>query len=140
MADTIVISPISEPAQLGQRGAQHVSWRCLSRRGMVFSELEGFEYMRIAPGSVLLGAAHPYTEIVLFTISGDGSIEVEPHTRAIRPRDAVMLPAGGEYALLADSQQPLELATVELIPDAIANRLPYRTPQLVELPEPRRAV
>jgi mannose-6-phosphate isomerase-like protein (cupin superfamily) len=139
MANTIIVSPTSEPVRLGQRANGPVEWRCLSRRGMVFSELEGFEFVRIPTSGTLRGPAHPYTELTFYVIAGEGSAEIGPDSFELAARDLLMLPAAGRYALINGGQVPLELLSVEFVPGAIADRLPYRTPQLVDLPKGRRA-
>jgi uncharacterized cupin superfamily protein len=135
MAQTIIVSPTCEPVSLPQRHDQPVRWRCLARRGMVFSELEGFDYAVIAPAGRLRFPAHPYTELVALIAAGQGDALIDDGQRSVRSEDMIVQGAGDGFSLINTGTSDLEVVSVEIIPPRFAQRLPYRTPQIVELPQ-----
>jgi hypothetical protein len=104
-------------------------WRCLGRRGMLFSECESFDYVRLAPGSVLDERGRGEIEEAWFVVSGSGEFtDAEAAPLAVREGDLVCCaePAGGQWRAAADA--PLELLLLALMPASVSRRLPVRTP------------
>ena len=134
MANTVIVSPTGEPVRIGDSASPALGWRCLARRGMVFCELEGFEHLTVAPNGALHGPAHPSTEQIVFVVSGEATAEVGGRTFPLTPGEVLLLGIGGKYTLTNTGEGALELLTVEFIPAQIADRLPRRTPQLIDIP------
>jgi mannose-6-phosphate isomerase-like protein (cupin superfamily) len=138
MAETIIVSPTGEPVALPQPGGTQARWRCLSRRGMVFSELEGFDYTAIAPAARLQLPDHPYSELVVLISAGRAEALLDGRAHDVGPGDAILQPPGQGFTLTNTDVQDLEVVSVELIPPRHAERLPCRTPQIVEVPQAAR--
>lgn len=135
MAETIIVSPTSEPVSLPQADGEPVRWRCLARRGMVFAELEGFDCTIIAPGGRLQVPSHRYSELAVLIAAGQGMALLDGQQREVGPGDVILQPPGEGFPITSTGEAELELVSVELIPPRFAERLPYRTPQIVDLPQ-----
>lgn len=104
-------------------------WRCLGRRGMLFSECESFDYVRLAPGSVLDERGRDDIEEVWFVVRGTGEfVDDEKGVLPVREGELVFCThaSGGRWRGAADS--PLELLLLALMPASVSRRLPLRTP------------
>jgi mannose-6-phosphate isomerase-like protein (cupin superfamily) len=99
---------------------------------MVFSEIEGFEQVTVAAGATLQAPAHPYTEQMIFAVRGRAVADVAGARLHLEAGEVLMLGVGGPHTLTNDGGEPLELLSIEFIPTQIADRLPPRTPQLVD--------
>ncbi|MFF0146667.1 Cupin domain-containing protein [Amycolatopsis sulphurea] len=110
-------------------GLGSASWRCLGRRGMLFSECESFDYVRLAPGTALDGRGRGDLEEAWFVVSGRGEYsEAGEAPLRVREGQLVIVPhgCGGKWRAAEDS--PLELLLMALMPAAVSRRLPTRTP------------
>ena len=110
-------------------GTGEAVWRCLGRRGMLYSECESFDFVRLAPGAVLDERGRADIEEVWFVLGGSGEFRDDTGAaRPVRPGDLVLCPhsASGTWRSAADS--PLELLLLAMMPAAISERLPIRTP------------
>jgi mannose-6-phosphate isomerase-like protein (cupin superfamily) len=104
-------------------------WRCLGRRGMLFSECESFDYVRLAPGSVLDERGRGDIEEAWFVVSGSGEFADEGTAPLpVHEGDLVFCAqaAGGQWRAAGDA--PLELLFLALMPASVSRRLPVRTP------------
>ena len=45
----MILSTIDKTSHTRERG-EEIHWRCLARRGMLHSECEALDYVRLAPG------------------------------------------------------------------------------------------
>jgi mannose-6-phosphate isomerase-like protein (cupin superfamily) len=104
-------------------------WRCLGRRGMLFSECESFDYVRLAPGSVIDERGRDDIEEVWFVLRGSGEfVDGENTTLPVGEGEVVFLAhaTGGQWRSAEDF--PLELLLLALMPASVSRRLPVRTP------------
>ncbi|WP_255948093.1 hypothetical protein [Streptomyces odontomachi] len=104
-------------------------WRCLGRRGMLYSECESFDYVRLAPGSVLDERGRDDIEEVWFVVHGTGEfVDDEKGPLPVREGELVFCShaAGGQWRSAADS--PLELLLLAMMPASVSRGLPLRTP------------
>lgn len=104
-------------------------WRCLGRRGMLYSECESFDYVRLAPGAVLDERGREGIEEAWLVLCGEGEfLDGGGGSLPVRAGDLVLRPcvAGGEWRSSADSS--LELLLLAMMPAAVSQRLPIRTP------------
>ncbi|MGW5052709.1 cupin domain-containing protein [Actinokineospora sp. NPDC004072] len=105
------------------------AWRCLGRRGMLFSECESFDYVRLAPGAVLDERGRDDIEEVWFVLGGAGEYTAEGAAPLPVAAGAVLLCAHavrGRWRNAGDA--PLELLLLALMPAAVSAGLPVRTP------------
>jgi mannose-6-phosphate isomerase-like protein (cupin superfamily) len=106
-------------------------WRCLGRRGMLYSECESFDYVRLAPGAVIDERGRADIEEAWFVLHGAGEfLDDEGRSLPVREGDLLLRPqaACGHWRSNADS--PLELLLIAVMPAAVSRRLPIRTPVL----------
>lgn len=110
-------------------GIGEAVWRCLGRRGMLYSECESFDYVRLAPGSVLDERGRDDIEEVWFVLHGKGEfVDDEKGPLPVREGELVFCShtAGGQWR--TDPDSPLELLLLAMMPASVSRRLPIRTP------------
>jgi len=134
MADTVIVTPNLEPVLSIDGSTEPVGWRCLARRGMVFSEIEGFEALRLPPGGSTSVRTHHYSEEVWFVVSGRATARAGEEDLVLSDGDALLVPLGSTCSVSNDGEEDLELITLEFLPSEVADRLPPRAPQLLERP------
>lgn len=104
-------------------------WRCLGRRGMLYSECESFDYVRLAPGAVLDERGREEIEEAWFVLRGQGEfLDDRGDSLPVRAGDVVLCPheVGGHW--LSSAEFPLELLLLAMMPASVSQRLPIRTP------------
>ncbi|MGH3697357.1 MAG: cupin domain-containing protein [Pseudonocardiaceae bacterium] len=104
-------------------------WRCLGRRGMLYSECESFDYVRLAPGAVLDERGREDIEEAWFVLRGNGEfLDDGGGSLPVQAGDFVLCPgaACGRWRSSADSS--LELLLLAMMPTSVSERLPIRTP------------
>ncbi|RSN57144.1 cupin domain-containing protein [Amycolatopsis sp. WAC 04182] len=104
-------------------------WRCLGRRGMLFSECESFDFVRLAPGAVLDERGRGDIEEAWFVLRGKAEF-VEDGRDPLLAREGELVicahGAAGRWRNIGDS--PLEMLFLALMPASVSLRLPTRTP------------
>jgi len=104
-------------------------WRCLGRRGMLFSECESFDFVRLAPGAVLDERGRGDIEEAWFVLRGEAEF-VEDGEDPLPAREGELVfcahATAGRWRNTGDS--PLEMLFLALMPASVSLRLPTRTP------------
>ncbi|MEU7021589.1 hypothetical protein ABZ990_13135 [Streptomyces sp. NPDC046203] len=131
----------------GTQGAPGGTWRCLSRRGMLHSECESFEQIRLGPGATWAHAPSHGTEAALYAVSGSASVHTGAFAdgdgpgdtgdadgdgagvRALGAGGALLVAARAAVRLTAGSEG-LDLLAVRLLPADVISQLPSRVPEL----------
>jgi quercetin dioxygenase-like cupin family protein len=122
--------PVMYPAPHGGSGPP-LLWRCFSRRGMLYSEIEGFESARLAPGAFIAEHVHSRTEEIYFVTRGRGLMTLDGGERfPVEPGDLIMLPRTHSHSLENTGDTEMEIIVVEFLPPEVADRLPARRPAL----------
>ncbi|MGQ0774303.1 MAG: cupin domain-containing protein [Pseudonocardiales bacterium] len=104
-------------------------WRCLGRRGMLYSECESFDYVRLAPGAVLDERGRAEIEEAWLVLCGEGEFFDEGGgSLPVQAGDLVLLPCGAGGGWRSSANSPLELLLLAMMPAAVSQRLPIRTP------------
>lgn len=104
-------------------------WRCLARRGMLHSECEAFDYLRLAPGAGRDGRGREGVEEAWFVLSGEGEfLDGADRSFLLRAGDLVLRPWGTGGWLRSSSATSLELLTLAVLPAAVTEQLPARRP------------
>ncbi|TDV56036.1 cupin domain-containing protein [Actinophytocola oryzae] len=110
-------------------GAGEAVWRCLGRRGMLFSECESFDYVRLAPGAVIDERGRGDIEEAWFVLRGSAEF-VDDGREPLLVGEGEMVfcshAAGGQWRNAGDS--PVEMVFLALMPTSVSRRLPIRTP------------
>jgi len=134
MAQTLIVSSHAEPVQYpGVHGGSGppLLWSCFARRGMVWSEIEGFEAARLQPGATIAEHTHSRTDEIYLISEGHGHMTLdggEPF--AVAPGDLVMLPRGHSHGLVNSGDEELVIVVVEFLPGEMADLLPPRAPAM----------
>ncbi len=125
----MIISTIGCTSQT-RDGGEELRWRSLARRGMLHSECESFDYVRLAPGTEFALRGREGTESAWFAIAGSGRLLVSDSgapERVLAAGDLVLLPAGKE-GRLSGGDTGLELLWLQVMPREISQSLPTRRP------------
>ncbi|KUJ41301.1 hypothetical protein ACZ90_68190 [Streptomyces albus subsp. albus] len=133
----MIVTTAERPAQLLGPGAEHVRIRCLARRGMLHSECEAVEHLRLGPHARydLLGRAG--TEAAWYVLHGTLTLDepapggedgTPPRPRALLGEQSLILAPHGEEVRLHAGPLGAELLCLTLTPDAVTRRLPPRVP------------
>jgi len=111
-------------------GDEELRWRSLARRGMLHSECESFDYVRLAPGTEFALRGREGTESAWFAIAGSGRLLAsDPGSpeRVLEAGDLLLLP-GGVVGRLSSGDSGLELLWLQVLPREISQSLPPRRP------------
>ncbi|MCU7707024.1 hypothetical protein ACGILS_25185 [Streptomyces albidoflavus] len=113
------------------------TWRCLARRGMLHSECESFEQLRLAPGATWTHEPAHGTEAALYAVAGSASVHAltgtGPDARA-QPLDAggALLVGSRAGVRVTAGAEGVDLLAVRVLPADVTARLPARVPELPE--------
>ncbi len=125
----MIISTIDRTSST-RKGDEEIRWRSLARRGMLHSECDSVDYVRLSPGTEFALRGREGTESAWFALAGSGWLlepGSKPAGRPIGSGELVLLPAGAE-ACLASGDDGLELLWLAVLPRAISQSLPRRRP------------
>jgi cupin domain len=112
------------------RTVDDTRWRCLARRGMLYSECEAFDYVRLAPGAVRDGRGREGNEEAWFVLSGEGEfLNGGGSSLSVRAGDLVLCPDGADGGVLRSSaDSALEVLLLAVLPASVTGQLPARSP------------
>jgi hypothetical protein len=110
-------------------GGGVTSWVCLARRGMLHSECDAVDHLRLEPGTRLADGGRSAIGEAWFVVRGAGVLD---DGRRLRERDLFVHGPGRVPVLTALTG--LELIIISVLPDAVARQLPTRTPCMRETP------
>ncbi len=108
-----------------------IRWGCLARRGMLHSECEAVDYLELSPRAVVTMDGRTGAEEAWYVL--DGCAEFSDPTTGVYADVAAghlaLRPAGASPILRnASSDTPLRLLLVVVLPRAVSDRLPPRSP------------
>lgn len=128
----IVTNVISLARTFGP-GDETICWRSLARRGMLHSECESFDYVRICAGTEFALRNRDATEQVWFTLRGTGLLRGGPADAPGHPLqagDLVIAPHDGDQVVLRAGTTGLDVLWLTVLPGALAASLPARKPEI----------
>ncbi|WP_394825685.1 cupin domain-containing protein [Pendulispora albinea] len=106
------------------------TWRCLARRGMLHSECEAIDYLRLPPGVTRDGRGREGVEAAWFVLSGCGRFtDGEERSVPLQPGDLLFWSGGTSGSVHSDSTTALELLSLTMLPTEVTGRLPARIPE-----------
>ncbi|WP_077800416.1 hypothetical protein [Streptomyces sp. JHA26] len=117
------------PARLLRPGTPDTTWRCLARRGMLHSECEAFEQIRLAPGTGWTHEPDHGTEVALYVVAGRGAADDGAEERPLDAGSVLLVPARSALRVTA-GPGGLNLAVVRVLPGEVTAELPARVPEL----------
>ncbi|MFF0146665.1 hypothetical protein ATK36_0839 [Amycolatopsis sulphurea] len=104
------------------------AWRCLARRGMLHSECEAVDYVRVPPGGTRDGRGREGVETAWFVVAGQGRFDdCSGRSVPLRAGD-VLLSAGAPGTVRNDAAGDLELLALTVLAATVADQLPARIP------------
>lgn len=106
-----------------------VDWRCLARRGMLHSECESVDFVRLAAGNRVTLASE--VDETVLVVRGSVLLQENLGTRALGERTLVLVPADEQGELVA-AGDGAELLLIRGWPRAISAALPPRVPELAQ--------
>lgn len=127
----MIVSSIESTSRTTGLG-EEIEWRCLARRGMLYSECEAVDYLRLRPGTEFVLRGRRGTGGALFVVSGEGMLHDPGLTQSaamLATHDVVLLAHDEELVLLA-SKGGMELLWLAVTPHALTRILPHRRPAI----------
>ncbi|WP_116245108.1 pirin-like C-terminal cupin domain-containing protein [Nocardiopsis sp. FIRDI 009] len=134
----MIIVRTNAPAAVGPVALGHgrAEWHCLARRGMLHSECESFDHLRLPPGRRVEHDPADGVEQAVLVLSGTAVTGEGEGERTLGAGHLVLLGHGGALTVRAGAEG-LEALTLRLMPRSVSAALPQRVP---ELPEAERAL
>lgn len=104
--------------------------RCLARRGMLHSECEAADHLRLPAGAAVEDRGRSGTDEVWLVLSGAVTVEeCDSAPWALRTGELMLSPAGARPRLTA-GDTGAELLLMAVLPHDRVRRLPRRVPEL----------
>ena len=125
----MIISTIGRTSST-REGREEIRWRSLARRGMLHSECESIDYVRLSPGTGFALRGREGTESAWFILAGSGRLRErgsDSRERSLGTGELVLLPDGAEVRLTS-GDDGLELLWLAVMPRSISQSLPMRRP------------
>ncbi|WP_156755606.1 cupin domain-containing protein [Actinokineospora pegani] len=105
------------------------AWRCLARRGMLHSECESVDYLRLPPGGARDVRGSDGVDAVWFVLAGEGEFDGGAGAPVLlRPGDLLLWSGGSGGTVRNHRTDHLELLALAVLPTAVTDRLPARVP------------
>ncbi len=112
-------------------GTQRIRTRCLARRGMLHSECEAIDHVRLSPGACYELSGRVGTEAAWYVLRGPVALldrpELPEHT--LDEGDLLLAP-DGQGVRLRGGPLGAELLCVTVLPAGVSSELPPRKPDL----------
>jgi hypothetical protein len=112
-------------------GGAEILVRCLARRGMLHSECEAYDFVRLDPWTPFEGGCRAGAEQAWYVIDGQLSLDGGD---ALATGELLLVPEDCEPRAVAGSQGA-RLVTVSVLAAAVAARLPHRAPEMTSVAE-----
>ncbi|MEU8080913.1 hypothetical protein AB0B31_36340 [Catellatospora citrea] len=103
----------------------HLDWTCLARRGMLHSDTEAVDHLRLRPGGRLDGRGRDGVAEAWFLLSGRARL---PGGRSVGAGDLVLRPPGTVDELVAVEET--QLLVLAVMPAEVSAVLPARRPEM----------
>ncbi len=101
--------------------------RCLARRGMLHSECEAYDYVRLAPTARFEGGRRAGAEQAWYVI--EGSLALDGDGDDLVRGSLLLAPQGCEQRAMA-GPAGARLLALSVLPAMLAARLPHRGPEM----------
>lgn len=123
----MIVTPPAAPSRTFGGGGS-VTWRCLVRRGMLHSETESVDVVRLPPGEAFAPPGTEGIESAWLLLAGTATLTTPPAAgpTTVAAGDVVLVPAGG--ARLSAGPEGVEFLWVAVLPSAVSRALPPRSP------------
>lgn len=140
----MIVTRIDAVTTMYGAGGEAVSVRCLARRGMLHSECEAVDYVRLGPGTQYALAGRDGAQSVWITLGGEGAVSNEKSAlndnsvldgsafdeeSALTGGAVLLAPDDGPVVIRAGASG-MELLCVRVLSESAARRLPPRRPEV----------
>lgn len=124
----MIVTTVAETVRTLRGTVAETNSRSLARRGFFFSEIEAFDYLRLAPGSEIDSRGRVGTEEAWFVFSGDG--ELIDRNGLAYPLHRYILAACpvNSGTRLRAGIQGMEVLLLAVIPEHLSTVMPARLP------------
>ncbi|MER5636753.1 hypothetical protein ABT095_07355 [Kitasatospora sp. NPDC002227] len=113
-------------------GTQRVRTKCLARRGMLHSECEAVEHVRLSPGACYDLSGRSGTEAAWYVLRGPVAlIDCGDHPQRTLDRGDLLLAPDGAGVHLHGGPMGAELLFLAVLPARLSGQLPARRPDLL---------
>ncbi|MGF1427161.1 hypothetical protein [Kitasatospora sp. LaBMicrA B282] len=130
----MITTTVARPAVLVGRGTERIRIRCLARRGMLHSETEAVDHVRLSPGACYDLTGRGQSEAAWYVLRGPVALLGSRGERTLVEGDLVLAPRG-DRVHLHGGPFGAELLCLTLTPRATSDRLPARRPALTRNPD-----
>ncbi|MEV6549617.1 hypothetical protein AB0M57_13035 [Streptomyces sp. NPDC051597] len=130
----MIVNASHRTAALHTGGPSPLRVRCLARRGMLHSECEAVDRVSLAPHARYDLVGRDDAEAAWYVLDGPLTLHrpgAPPAGTALGARDLLLAPTAQDVTLRA-GPRGAELLCLTLTPDAVARRLPPRTPDTTQ--------
>ena len=127
----MIVTNVLSSVRTVSAGGESMRWRSLARRGMLHSECESFDHVRLAPGSEFALCGGDAIEQVWFTLRGTGEVRsgsVDASRHPMRAGELVIAPHDGDQVVLWAGSAGLDVLWLTVLPAAVTATLPARKP------------
>jgi mannose-6-phosphate isomerase-like protein (cupin superfamily) len=122
----MIVTTTASPAHtLGAAGLE-MQWRCLARRGMLHSECESVDHVRLPAGAVLDTSGRAGVESAWFVVAGDG-VATGDGTHSLEQGDILLTRVTLGWKFQA-GEGGLEMVWLGVLPESVSGKLPVRKP------------
>ncbi|RST19228.1 hypothetical protein E2C00_02820 [Streptomyces sp. WAC05374] len=129
----MIIHSGTRAAVLLGTGGERTTIRCLARRGMLHSECEAVDEVRLDPGTRLDLTGRDGTEAAWYVLAGSVTAGGDPPPLT---EGALVLARHGRDVRLTAGPHGADLLCLTLTPAAVTRTLPPRTPSVPQSPAP----
>lgn len=126
----MISTTTTSPSRVIDDTGHDILWRCLARRGMLHSECEAIDHVRVSAHTEFGPPGTHGVESLWFVIGGAGALLGGSSARegnGVRPGQLVLVPAGSSVRLRA-GDEGLELLWLAVLPAKVSQALPVRKP------------
>lgn len=123
----MISTTTASPSRVIDAAGQQVRWCCLARRGMLHSECESIDHVRVPAHAEFAPRDARGVESVWFVLGGAGSMLTAQDGNPVRPGHLVLVPAACPVRFLA-GDDGLELLWLAVLPEEVSRLLPARKP------------
>jgi hypothetical protein len=123
----MIVSSAQAPWRVGAGGSATAEWSTLARRGMLFSECEAVELLRMPPDGHFEMPTADGVERVWLVIDGGGHASTGESAIAIGGSDLLVWPCDRRISFTPGSRG-LVLLVIATTPAAVSESLPSRAP------------
>ncbi len=127
----MIVSSIENTSRMLGPG-EEIQWRCLARRGMLYSECEAFDFLRLSPSTEFALKGMNGTEGAWFIVRGGGILCESDSAHidvVLEEHDLALLP-DNESFLIHAGNEGMELLWLAVTSHVLTRFLPQRRPAI----------